>query len=66
MNTLTKQALGILPGDSVLITDSNHTSGDETTALSVDKVSVIKDMVYISGVWGCINFPKYTEVLVSF
>jgi hypothetical protein len=65
MRTLTKQAIGILPGDSVLVTDSNHTSGDESTALSVEKVSVIKDMVYISGVWGCINFPKYTEVVIT-
>jgi hypothetical protein len=65
MRTLTKQAIGIVPGDNVLITDSNHASGDETTALSVDKVNVIKDMVYISGVWGVINFPKYTQVVIT-
>ena len=66
MNTLTKQAIGIVPGDKIMIQDSNHTSGVETTTLSVDKVNVTKDMVYISGAWGIINFPKYTEVVITF
>ena len=67
MNTLTKRAIGIVPGDKIMLTtDPTHTSGDEITALSVEKVSVTNDMVYISGAWGIINFPKYTEVVITF
>ena len=66
MNTLTKRAIGIVPGDKIMLTDTTHTSGDEITALSVEKVNVTNDMVYISGAWGIITFPKYTEVVITF
>jgi hypothetical protein len=66
MNILTKQAIGIIPGDTIVVVDSTHSSGAETTSLRVEKVNYSNDMVYISGKWGCVNFPKYTEVVVSF
>jgi hypothetical protein len=66
VNTLVKQALGIVPGDTILVSDSSHSSGEQTSSLRVEKVNHCADMVYISGKWGCINFPKYTEVVITF
>ena len=60
-------AIGILPGDTIIITDSYHnTSWEEVAKCVVEKVSYCRERVYVSGSFGIVDFPKYAKIVVVY
>jgi len=62
MNTVTKIALALLPGDTLLAVEQDK----DICEMQIDKVSYSRDSVYISGHWGVLEFGKYVRVVVKY